>query len=316
MAPPMPRRRNRPKITPLHKRGTSPKGGLETLGSIHQKETNDPVNPTPNSSRADAMPSTQSQLEQLPLEVVNHILTLRDAKSQREIKLTEDLESPPDTDRFAANLFAWTSIRHPFNALAASSRQCREFVESYCEHLVKSCNRFNLPFAQVEGNGNRLDSVYPSLSSIVYRRLWLQTAPRSCLYCGAFMSQYPYPELPVRYRLMLCCRDCFFAQTLDLYEVQHQYHIIDPGILAKYGVRGSSPRYEWILRIDVEALALQLYGTRAFHDTLSQGLEAHCSIPNCGLAANLLTLSRHPPARRLPGNVSPASPRRNRRRGT
>ena len=34
--------------------------------------------------------------------------------------------------------------------------------------------------------------------------------------------------------------------------------------LAANSVRGSSPR--WVLRIDVEALALQLYGSKAFHD--------------------------------------------------
>ncbi|KAL5440788.1 hypothetical protein PMIN06_009560 [Paraphaeosphaeria minitans] len=275
------------------------------------------------------MPYTQSQLEHLPPEVVNHILsylvhprsrlpgltekqsTLRDAKAQKEIKLTEDLESPPDTDRFAADLFAWKDVRHPFNALAASSKRCRDFVESYCQHIVKRCNKFNLPFARVEENGNRPDSVYPSLGSIVYRRLWLQTASRSCLFCGVFMSQYPHRG----FRLMLSCADCFYAQTLSLHEVQHQYHIIDPAVLTRSGVRSTSLRYEWILRVDVEALALRLYGTRAFHDTLSQGLEVHCSIPNCGLAPNLLTLSNPPPPRRFPGHVSPASPRRNRRRG-
>lgn len=271
-------------------------------------------------------------MEYLPPEVVNHILSylvhprsrlpgltesqsaLRDVGRQREIKLVEDLKSPPDMDRFAAKLFNWTEVLHPLNALAASSRRCREFVESYCEHLVKSCNRFNLPFARVEEHGH--SSVYPSLNSIVYRRLWLQTAPRSCLFCGIFMSQYPHRG----FRLLLCCADCFYAQTLSLYEVQHQYHIIDPAVLTRNGVSGT-PNHEWILRIDVEALALRLYGTRAFHDTLSQGLEVDCSIPNCGLAANLLVLSRPPPARRLPEHIPPASAsasarrNRNRRRG-
>lgn len=294
---------------------------------INQEKSSAPVLFAPKPSGTDATPNPHSLLEQLPVEVVNNILSYLvhprsrlpgltelesalDAKSQRQIKLNEDLQSPPDTDRFAADLFAWTSLRHPFNALAASSKRCYELVESYCAHLVKSCNRFNLPFAQAEEYG--ADSVYPSLSSIVYRRLWLQTAPRNCLFCGAFMSSYPHRG----FRLLLSCADCFYAQTLSLYEVQHQYHIINPAILTENGVRSTGPRYEWILRTDVEALALRFYGTRAFHDPFSQGLEIDCNKPNCGLAANLITLSHPPSARRFPEHVSHASPRRNRRRGT
>ena len=194
------------------------------------------------------------------------------------MKDNEDLTSPPDTDRFAADLFSWLSLRHPFNVLALCSKHCHEIVESYCAHLVKSCNRFNLPFVQADRYGP--DSVYPSLSSIVYRRLWLQTAPRICVFCGVTLSTYPHRI----FRLLIGCADCFYAQTLNLEEVQHQYHITDPGLLAAHGVRGSSPRYDWILRIDVEALALKLYRTRAFHDTRSEGFGKPCSIPNCAFS--------------------------------
>ncbi|KAF2448029.1 hypothetical protein P171DRAFT_429613 [Karstenula rhodostoma CBS 690.94] len=328
MAPPRPRRRTRPNNTPLHRRGALSDGRLENLDPIvDQPGTSNPVFSALSAPRTDATPPTHSLLEQLPVEVVNNILlylvhprsrlpglteqqSTLDANIQRAIKANEDLHSPPDTDRFAADLFAWTSVRHPFNALAASSKRCCGLVESYCAHLVKTCNKFNLPFAHAEEFG--ADSVYPSLKSIVYRRLWLQTAPRCCLFCGDFMSSYPHRG----FRLMLSCADCFYGQTLSLHEVQHQYHIIDPAILTKYGVRGTGPRYEWILRIDVEALALRLYGTRAFHDTLSLGLDVDCSIPNCGLAANLLSLSHAPPVRRFPEHVPHESPRRNRRRGS
>lgn len=264
-----------------------------------------------------------SALESLPVEVVNHILAFLvyprsrlpglseqestfDITGQRRVKNSENLKSPPDTDRFAANLFAWISLRHPFNALAASSKRCRELVESYCSHLVKTCNRFNLPFAQAERYGP--NSVHPSLSNIVYRRLWLQIAPRSCLFCGATLSNYPHRG----FRLLLCCEDCFYAQTLSLDEVQRQYHIRDVKILTTHNVRATSLRYEWILRIDVEALALELYGTRAFHDTRSQGFDVPCSIPNCGLAG-YIGPGKPRMRGKLPLHVAPA--RKTRRRG-
>jgi hypothetical protein len=322
MAPPNPRGRTRPNA-PLHRKGVPTDERLENFDSIvNQEDTSTSVCSAPSTPRTDTASFTYSPLEQLPVEVFNHILSnlvqprsrlpglseeqsTLDPTVQRIIKLDEDLQSPPDTERFAADLFAWTSLRHPFNALAASSKRCRGLVESYCAHLVKTCNRFNLPFAQAEDHG--ADSVYPSLSSIVYRRLWLQTAPRSCVFCGAFLSNYPH----VGFRLLLCCEGCFYSQTLNSDEVISQYHIIDSSILAANNVRSTGPRYEWILRIDVEALAFRLYGTRAFHDTQSRGLDIPCSIPNCGLAVDLPETPYPPPTRAFPSHVSSARIRRN-----
>ena len=281
------------------------------------------VQSSPHTYRAALFSDSESTLENLPIEVFNHILSYLDqprsrlpglseqessynATEQRKVKNNEDLLTPPDTARFAADLFSWTSLRHPFNTLAASSRRCRALVESYCSHLVKTCNRFNLPFAQAERYG--ADSVYPGLSGIIYRRLWLQTAPRDCLFCGATLSHYPHRG----FRLLLCCADCFYAQTLSLHEVKHQYHIMDPAILTAHKVRATSLRYEWILRIDVEALALKLYGTRAFHDVRSEGLDVPCSIPKCQLSGDCFSTSSPPQVRRLPSHVTrtPVSPAR------
>jgi hypothetical protein len=322
----MPRQRTRSSNTSLHRRGVSSDDRVQNLESaINHEDISTSVFSAPSTPHADTTSLTYSPLEQLPVEVFNHILSYLvqprsrlpglseeqstlDPAVQRIIKLDEDLQAPPDTERFAADLFAWTSIRHPFNALAASSKRCCELLESYCAHLVKACNRFNLPFAQADDLG--ADFVYPSLSSIVYRRLWLQTAPRSCVFCGAFLSNYPH----VGFRLLLCCEGCFYSQTLSLDEVKLQYRIIDSNILAANRVRSTGPRYEWILRIDVEALAFRLYGTRAFHDTQSRGLDIPCSIPNCGLAVDLPATSQTPSIRTFPSHVSSAPIRQNPRR--
>lgn len=266
--------------------------------------------------------SSYSLLEKLPVEVINNILSYLvhprsrlpgltenessyDSSGKRRVKNNEDLTSPPDTDRFAADLFSWLSLRHPFNVLALCSRRCHDMIESYCAHLVKSCNRFNLPFAQADRYGS--DSVHPSLSSIVYRRLWLQTAPRFCVFCGVTLSTYPHRI----FRLLIGCADCFYAQTLSLEEVQYQYHIMDPDLLAAHNVRGSSLRYDWVLRIDVEALALKLYGTRAFHDTRSDRFSKPCSIPNCAFSEEK---QRRSPPPRQPENYFQIMSRRTRSR--
>jgi len=174
-----------------------------------------------------APPKVCNGLETLPVEVVNHILSylvhprsrlpgLTERQSQYDVsmieksnfKAGEDKTAPPDADRHFANIFAWAEICHPFNALAATSKRCQDLVESYSAHLVKSCNRFNLPFAHLERFGP--DSVHPSLNQIVYRRLWLQTAPRYCVFCSASLSYYPHSPLM---RPILTCESCFYAQT-------------------------------------------------------------------------------------------------------
>jgi hypothetical protein len=173
-------------------------------------------------------PASQSSFETLPVEVVNHILSylvlprsrlpgLTEAQSSLDfsplarstLKRNEDLTTPTDSNRWAANLFQNHTNQHPFHVLSLTSRRCNELVESYCGHLVRTCNVFNLPFAQLDQYGPQ--SVWPDMSGIVYRRLWLQHAPRHCIYCHAVMDMYPFPVLK---RLLSNCKDCFYAQTL------------------------------------------------------------------------------------------------------
>lgn len=184
--------------------------------------------PSGDSTHAAPSSASESKLETLPVEVLNHILSylitprsrlpgLSEGESahdfprpeQHRIKGEEDRASSPDTERFAADLFSWTELRHPFNALAATSKRCCELVESYSAHLVKACNRFNLPFPQMDEYG--AESVYPDLSGIVYRRLLLQVTPRPCVFCGGVLSAYPHRSV---IRLLLTCEDCFYAQAL------------------------------------------------------------------------------------------------------
>ncbi|KAF1911826.1 hypothetical protein BDU57DRAFT_87486 [Ampelomyces quisqualis] len=233
----------------------------------------------------------QSTLDTLPVEVVNHILSylthprsrlpgLTEAQSARDycpsarsvVKSREDLTSPPDSGRWAADLFQNHLNIHPFHALSLTSRRCHALVESCSAHLVRACNMFNLPFAQFDQFGP--GSVWPDLSGIVYRRLWLQHAPRRCIYCFAVMDVYPFPVLK---RLLTGCESCFYRQTLQLDEIERQYHISPGTILASPSVRGNRNSV-WFLRIDVEALALQLYGTRAFHDAHPEQFGKPCSI--------------------------------------
>jgi hypothetical protein len=173
-------------------------------------------------------PASQNSFETLPVEVVNHILSylvfprsrlpgLTEAQSSLDfnalsrstVKRSEDLTTPADRDRWATNLFENHKNQHPFHTLSLTSKRCNELVESYCGHLARTCNMFNLPFAQFDKYGPQ--SVWPDLSGIIYRRLWLQHAPRHCIYCHAIMDIYPFPVLK---RLLTNCKDCFYAQTL------------------------------------------------------------------------------------------------------
>jgi len=172
--------------------------------------------------------TSHNSLETLPVEVIHHILSylvhprsrlpgLTECQSnfdfsrteQRKIKGQEDQTAHPDSNRHFTDVFSWVELRHPFNVLASTSRRCRELVDNYCSHLVRACNMFNLPFAHLEAHGP--NSVYPDLRHIVFRRLWLQTAPRHCVFCGGNLSSYPHSPTM---RLMLTCEDCFYAQTL------------------------------------------------------------------------------------------------------
>ncbi|KAH8727664.1 hypothetical protein GQ44DRAFT_703603 [Phaeosphaeriaceae sp. PMI808] len=172
--------------------------------------------------------TSQNTLITLPIEIINHILSylthprsrlpgLSEAQSSRDfpaqtrthIKNQEDLTSPPDTHRWAADLFTNNTLQHPFHTLSLTSKRCNTLVESYCAHKVRSNNTFNLPFAHLDKNGPF--AVWPHLNSIVYRRLWLQHAPRKCIYCFAVLDTYPFPLLK---RLLAGCQDCFYRQTL------------------------------------------------------------------------------------------------------
>lgn len=174
--------------------------------------------------------ASQGEFERLPVEVFNQILSylvqprsrlpgLTEAqssytfskKAKLDVKLLEDLATPADTDRWALDLFNWNAHRHPFHTLALTSKRCHELVEGYCSHLVRSCNKFNLPFARFDQYGSQC--VYPDLSGIVYRRLWLQHAPRCCVYCSVAMDCYPFPILLGK-RIIAACKDCFYRQAL------------------------------------------------------------------------------------------------------
>ena len=148
---------------------------------------------------------------------------------------------------------------------------------------------FNLPFDLLDKFGSHC--VYPDMSGIVYRRLWLQHAPRKCIYCAATLDCYPFPRVG---RIVAACQDCFYRQTLvcpqstpSLYtrlphqtvdEVERQYHIPTLTILNSPQIRGGRSGSPWVLRIDVEAMALDLYGTRAFHSAHLEQFGKPCSI--------------------------------------
>lgn len=166
----------------------------------------------------------QNNLDTLPVEVFNQILSYlvhprsripgrTEAQSERgpgrklssDIRGREDYTTLLDVDAWAADLFTISFTPHPFNALSFTSRRCRELVEKYCGHLIRLCNPFNLPFAHFDRHGS--GSVWPDLSGIVYRRLWLQHAPRKCVYCDVLIDQYPFPILK---RLITSCTECFY----------------------------------------------------------------------------------------------------------
>ncbi|ORY07785.1 hypothetical protein BCR34DRAFT_489165, partial [Clohesyomyces aquaticus] len=223
--------------------------------------------------------ASQSRFETMPMEIVDHILSylvhprsrlpgLSEWQSSRQCPDTspekkrakdawyKNKTAAPDLNRWAVDLFSWTELRHPFNTLALTSKRCRELVENFCSHLVRANNTFNLPFPGAGTNSN----VYPDLSRIVYRRLYLQCAPRRCVFCDALISNYPH----VRHiRLLNCCKDCFYAQVFARTEIEQQYHLSEFD-LQRAPIRGT-PGYAWTLRVDVEALALDLYGTKEFH---------------------------------------------------
>jgi hypothetical protein len=185
----------------------------------------------PSTTTTTTTPSSRpptTSLETLPVEIVNNILSylthprsrlpgLTEAQSDHDlprhvrldVKNREDLTTPPDTDRWAADLFSWPTLRHPFNVLALTSRRCNRLVESYASHLVRTCNMFNLPFDLLDKFGSHC--VYPDMSGIVYRRLWLQHAPRKCIYCAATLDCYPFLRVS---RIIAACQDCFYRQTL------------------------------------------------------------------------------------------------------
>ncbi|KAF2832846.1 hypothetical protein CC86DRAFT_461333 [Ophiobolus disseminans] len=235
--------------------------------------------------------ASQNSLDTIPVEIVSHILSylvhprshlpgLTEAQSDHDIskkvkmaiKSKENLTKPSASDSWAADLFTISFTKHPFNALSLTSRRCRELVESYCSHRVRACNPFNLPFARFDKHGSKC--VWPDLSGIVYRRLWLQHAPRKCVYCEAVIDQYPFPILK---RLITGCEDCFYRLTLSLEEIELQYHISKTTIVNSPTIRGNRDTV-WFLRTDVEALALQLYGTRAFHAAHPKQFGKPCSI--------------------------------------
>jgi hypothetical protein len=193
-----------------------------------------PISPQSSTSR---LSTSLSKFEKLPAEIVDQILSylvhprsrlpgLTEAQSahtlsnelRRSIKDQEDLTQPPDSHRWAADIFSLHLLSHPFNALSMTSRQCRQLVEGFCSHLVRQCNgsMFNLPFTQLDKYGSKC--VYPDMSGIVYRRLWLQHAPRKCIFCYAVLDCYPFPIVK---RLITGCVDCFYKQTLVRTLISH-----------------------------------------------------------------------------------------------
>lgn len=172
----------------------------------------------------------QSRLEKLPAEIVDQILSylthprsrlpgLTEYQSEFDfpgpariaVKKDEDLTQPPDHDRWGVDLFSLIDLRHPFNELALASKKCNKFVENYCSHLVRLGNStlFNLPFAHLDRHDAK--RVYPDMSGIVYRRLFLQTTIRRCIYCFKVLDRYPFYKVN---RLLTTCSDCFYCQML------------------------------------------------------------------------------------------------------
>ncbi|KAF3043495.1 hypothetical protein E8E12_009710 [Didymella heteroderae] len=262
---------------------------VQSVQSVQQWSTH-PSAAAAAAAAATAASPSRSPLESLPTEILNQILAhlvhprsrlpgLTEAQSAHdfprptklEIKNREDLTTLPDSHRWAADIFDFQSLRHPFHVLALTSKRLHDLVESYCGHLVRTCNVFNLPFAHYDKHG----STHPDLRHIVYRRLWLQHAPRLCIYCHVGLDCYPFAVVK---RLIAACEDCFYRQTLTVDEVERQYHISTPTISSSPLIRGPGPGSPWVLRVDVEAMAFRLYGTRAFHAAHVDQFGKPCSI--------------------------------------
>lgn len=241
--------------------------------------------------------ASQSKLEQLPVEIHDIILSYLVYPRSRLPGLTErqsehdypeasrraakqaysDGAARPDTDRYAADLLQISRQKHPFNELASTSRRLRAVTERFCNRLARESRLFNLPLLQAEEYGPA--AVYPDLSGIVYRRLWLQHATRYCIYCNVWQSSYPHRVLK---RVISACNSCFYAQVFvsrttyapcyeaysrrltlqTINEVEEQFHLSSFD-LAEYRVRRHG---SFLLKIDVEALVLHFYGTKLFHD--------------------------------------------------
>ncbi|KAF2002814.1 hypothetical protein P154DRAFT_123595 [Amniculicola lignicola CBS 123094] len=221
------------------------------------------------------------RLESLPPELVSRILSFlvhprsrlpgrterlssyecpRSEKRAAQVAYHDDFTAPPDTDRWVADMFSIIKVQHPLNELALTSRRMRDHVERFCSHLVRSNNVFNLPFSLLDLNGPR--SVYPDMSSIVYRRLWLQFAPRCCIYCSRTVSVYPRHN---HFGPLTGCGACFLAQVFEWREVKDFFHLTEQDMLQN-GVSGT-PNFQWVLRSDVEKLALSRWGVKRFHMT-------------------------------------------------
>jgi hypothetical protein len=173
----------------------------------------------------------RGKIESAPAEIVNNILSFlvhprsrlpgrteyqssydcpeAESKLAKEAYYLQNHTSPPDVDRYGARLFDYTQLRHPLNALALTSRFFLKTVEQYCEHLLRVNKVFNLPYPCAD---SRADATYPNMSGIVYRRLWLQWAPRHCLFCNLPMSCYPHKNMS-RSPLVVCA-NCYYAQAL------------------------------------------------------------------------------------------------------
>lgn len=177
--------------------------------------------------------AAHSKLESLPPELIFHILSylihpssrlpgLTETQSEHDFPLSKkkkalqayhlDPTAPPDypnPPHRVIQLMQWSGYPHPFNTLAATSHVLRDLVEIFCAHLVVKNNRFNLPVLQVQQYGPQ--SVYPDMSGIVYRRLWLQYAPRHCFFCKRVTEVYPHWRnvSPVQ-----ACQECGQAQVL------------------------------------------------------------------------------------------------------
>lgn len=215
---------------PLVNRYGSPVQNPSSIASSGSPRCGVPITDSANRFSNNGHVAYTEKLETLPVEIVNRILSyliyphcrlpgLTEAQShcgftekqKRNVKNQEDLTWPADTNRWAADIFSLCKISHPFNTLALTSRACRGSVESYCVHLVRQCNStmFNLPFAHLDKYGP--NCVYPGLSGIVYRRLWLQHAPRKCVYCQATLDCYPFSRVN---RLFTACEGCFYRQAM------------------------------------------------------------------------------------------------------